>query len=65
MQLIAADDVVSALARAALGTSANGTIEVAGPERFRLDELTRRVLRAKHDVRKVVANTIKRTLEQR
>jgi uncharacterized protein YbjT (DUF2867 family) len=59
MQPIAADEVVSALAGAALSTPANGTIEVAGPERFRLDELARRVLQAKHDVRKVVVDTHK------
>jgi uncharacterized protein YbjT (DUF2867 family) len=60
MQPIAAYDVVSALVSAALSTPANGTIEVAGPERFRLDELARRILQAKHDVRTVVADTHKR-----
>lgn len=59
MQPIAVDDVVFALALAALGAPANDTIEVAGPERFRLDELARRVLQAKHEVRKVVADTHK------
>jgi uncharacterized protein YbjT (DUF2867 family) len=59
MQPVAADDVVSALARAALGGPINGTIEVAGPQRFRLDELARQILQAKHDVRKVVADTHK------
>jgi uncharacterized protein YbjT (DUF2867 family) len=57
MQPIAADDVVSAVGRAALGTPVKGIIEIAGPERIRLDELVRRVLEAKHDVRKVVADT--------
>jgi len=60
MQPIAADDVVSALASAALGSPVNGTIEVAGPERFRLDELARQILQAKHDTRKVVADTQKK-----
>lgn len=59
MQPIAADDVAPALARAALSTPAIGAIEVAGPERFRLDELARRALQAKHDVRKVVADAHK------
>jgi uncharacterized protein YbjT (DUF2867 family) len=56
MQPIAADDVVSALARTALGSPVNGIIEVAGPERFRLDELARQILHAKHDARKVVTH---------
>jgi hypothetical protein len=33
----------------------NGTLEVAGPEQFRLDELIRRGLSARNDPRKVVA----------
>src|SRR5262245_10533050 len=37
----AADDVVAALAVVAVGAPVNGTVEVAGPERFRLDELIR------------------------
>ena len=59
MQPVAADDVVAALVRAALGGPINGTIEVAGPQRFRLDEFARQTLQAKHDVRKVVADTHK------
>jgi uncharacterized protein YbjT (DUF2867 family) len=34
----------------------NGTVELAGPERFRLDELTRRVLGANGDPRGVTAD---------
>jgi len=59
MQPVAADDVVSALARTALGGPSNGTIEVAGPQRFRLDELARQILQVKHQVRKIVADTHK------
>lgn len=59
MQPIAADDVVSALANAAFRSPVNGIIEVAGPERFRLDELARQILQAKHDARKVIADTHK------
>ena len=59
MQPVAADDVVSALARAASGAPVNGIIEVAGQERFRLDQLARQFLQAKHDARKVVADTHK------
>ena len=56
-QPIAADDVASALARVAVGAPLNGTIEIAGPERFRFDEFIRRGLSARHDPRKVIAET--------
>ena len=49
----AADDVAAALAVAAVGAPVNGTVELAGPERFRLDELIRRVLNANRDPRRV------------
>ncbi len=49
----AADDVAAALAVAAVGAPVNGTVELAGPERVRLDELARRVLSAIGDPRQV------------
>ena len=52
----AADDVAAALADIAEGAPVNGTVELGGPERFRLDELVRRYLRAKHDPRQVVTD---------
>jgi uncharacterized protein YbjT (DUF2867 family) len=52
----AADDVAAALAVVAVGAPVNGTVELAGPERFRLDELTRRVLGANGDPRGVTAD---------
>jgi uncharacterized protein YbjT (DUF2867 family) len=52
----AADDVVSTLADVAVGTPLNGTVELAGPEAFPLDELARRVLSARGDARRVVAD---------
>src|SRR5262245_36272141 len=52
----AADDVAAALAVAAVGAPVNGTVELAGPERFRLDELTRRVLGANGDPRRVTGD---------
>ncbi|KOV52614.1 NmrA family transcriptional regulator [Streptomyces sp. AS58] len=51
---IHADDVAAAIARVAVGTPVNGTIEVAGPEEFRFDELIRETLSAKNDSRTVV-----------
>jgi uncharacterized protein YbjT (DUF2867 family) len=56
IQPIVSDDVVSALATVAVGSPANGTIEVAGPERFHLDELVRQVLTATGDTREVVTD---------
>jgi len=56
IQPMAADDVASAVGRIAVGTPVNGTVEVAGPERFRLDELIRRGLDAQNDPREVVAD---------
>src|SRR6185369_17887579 len=48
-QPMAADDVVSAVARVAMGSPLNGTVEVAGPEQFRFDELVRLGLSARKD----------------
>lgn len=53
---IAADDVASALCRVATRAPLNGTIEIAGPEPFRFDELIRQRLRALNDPREVVAD---------
>jgi len=52
----AADDVAAALAEVALSEPVNGVVELAGPERFRLDELARRVLSANNDPRRVTAD---------
>ncbi len=56
VQPIVSDDVADALAEVTLGAPVNGTIEIAGPERLRLDELVRRFLSAKQDARQVVAD---------
>jgi uncharacterized protein YbjT (DUF2867 family) len=53
---MAADDVASAVARVALGAPVNGTVEIGGPEPFRLDELVRRGLAAWKDPREVVTD---------
>jgi uncharacterized protein YbjT (DUF2867 family) len=52
----AADDVAAAVADVATNEPVNGTVEVAGPEAFRLDELARRFLSAKDDPRRVTAD---------
>lgn len=56
IQPIAADDVAIALGRVATGLPVNGTVEVGGPEQFRIDEFIRRGLAASKDQRKVVAD---------
>lgn len=56
LQPIASDDVVAALAELAVRPPENRTIEIAGPQRFPLDELARKVLAAGHDKRAVVAD---------
>src|SRR3981189_1345060 len=53
---MAADDVASAVGRIAMGSPENCTVEVGGPEKFRLDELVRRGLAARNDPREVVAD---------
>ena len=52
----AAGDVAAALAVVATGAPVNGIVELAGAERFRLDELARRVLAANGDDRRVTAD---------
>ena len=56
MQPIAADDVAAALAEVAIAKPLNGTLEVAGPEPIRMDELVRRFLVATRDTRQVITD---------
>jgi uncharacterized protein YbjT (DUF2867 family) len=56
IQPMAAEDVASGVCRVALGSPLNGTVEIGGPEKFRLDELIRRDLAARKDPRQVVAD---------
>jgi uncharacterized protein YbjT (DUF2867 family) len=56
IQPMAAEDVAKAVGRIAAGAPVNGTIEVAGPEQFRFDELIRLVLGARNDPREVVVD---------
>nr|BFE72248.1 SDR family oxidoreductase [Actinoplanes digitatis] len=55
-QPIAGDDVARAVARVAVGPPLNGHVEVAGPERVRMDEFFREALAARNDPRTVVAD---------
>ena len=56
MQPIAADDVATALTGFALAEPINGTVEIAGPEPIRIDELARRFMSATRDARKVTTD---------
>jgi len=55
-QPMAADDVASAVGRIAVGPPVNGTVEIGGPEHFRMDELVRRRLALLNDPREVIAD---------
>ncbi|MFC6014684.1 SDR family oxidoreductase [Plantactinospora solaniradicis] len=56
MQPIAAADVSAALAEIAVDKPANGTVELAGPEKIRQDDFVRQFLAAKQDTRQVVTD---------
>jgi quercetin dioxygenase-like cupin family protein len=53
---MAAADVANAVARIAEGIPVNGTVEIAGPDQFHLDDLIRRNLAAVNDSREVVSD---------
>ena len=55
-QPMAADDVASGVARIAVGPPVKGTVEIGGPEQFRMDELVRRRLASLKDPREVIAD---------
>jgi uncharacterized protein YbjT (DUF2867 family) len=57
VQPIASDDVADAVTDVALAAPVNGTIEIAGPERARHNELVGRFLSVTKDPREVVADT--------
>jgi uncharacterized protein YbjT (DUF2867 family) len=56
IQPMAADDVATAVARTAVGRPVGGTLEVAGPNRYPLDDLVRARLRAEDDTRRVLTD---------
>ncbi|MEU0188153.1 hypothetical protein ABZ312_44620 [Streptomyces sp. NPDC006207] len=53
---VSADDIAAAVARVAVGVPLFGTLEVAGPHEFALDELTADLLTATGDARNVVTD---------
>src|SRR5258708_9760418 len=56
IQPMAADDVASAGGRLATGSPGKGTVEIGGPQKFRLDERRRQGLPAHKKPRPAVAN---------
>jgi uncharacterized protein YbjT (DUF2867 family) len=56
MQPIVSDDVAAALAQVAASQPLNATIDLAGPEPIRMDELIRRFLVANKDPRQVITD---------
>jgi uncharacterized protein YbjT (DUF2867 family) len=55
-QPMAAEDVAGVLAGIAKSSPANSTLEIGGPEQFHLDEVIRRDLAARNDLREVVTD---------
>ena len=56
IQPMAADDVAKAVGRIAVDAPLNGTVDVAGPQQFRFDDLIRQGLAARNDPREVVVD---------
>jgi uncharacterized protein YbjT (DUF2867 family) len=56
MQPIVSDDVATVVGEAALAEPLNGTVELAGPEPIRQDELVRQFLTATGDARSVITD---------
>jgi uncharacterized protein YbjT (DUF2867 family) len=56
MQPIVSDDVAAAMAVAALAEPLNGTVDLAGPEPIRQDDLVRQFLSATGDARTVITD---------
>jgi uncharacterized protein YbjT (DUF2867 family) len=56
MQPIVSDDVAAILAGIAVGKPLNATIDIAGPEPIRMDDLVRQFLTANRDPRKVTTD---------
>ena len=56
MQPIASDDVAAVMADVALSGPLNGTVDLAGPESIRQDDLVRQFLAATGDARTVITD---------
>jgi len=56
IQPMAGEDVAKAVGRVAVGAPVSGIVEVGGPERFELPDFVRESLRARNDMRPVIAD---------
>jgi uncharacterized protein YbjT (DUF2867 family) len=56
IQPMAAEDVATAVTRVAEGPPVNGTVEVGGPQQYRLDDLIRGILKERQDPREVITD---------
>lgn len=56
MQPIVSDDVAAAVADVAVSPPLNGTLEIAGPDAIRMDDLARQFLKANGDSRQVITD---------
>jgi uncharacterized protein YbjT (DUF2867 family) len=56
MQPIVSDDVATIVAEIAVGKPLNATIDIAGPDQIRMDDLVRRFLSATRDTREVITD---------
>lgn len=56
IQPVFSGDVAAQVGRTAVGTPVGGVVEIAGPDRYRLDDLVREGLAARNDPRTVVAD---------
>lgn len=56
IQPVFSGDVAAQVGRTAVGTPVGGAVEIAGPDRYRLDDLVREGLAARNDPRTVVAD---------
>jgi uncharacterized protein YbjT (DUF2867 family) len=57
MQPLVSDDVAAVMAEAALAEPLNGTVDLAGPEPIRQDDLVRQFLNATRDARTVITDS--------
>jgi uncharacterized protein YbjT (DUF2867 family) len=57
VQLVASDDVAAAISDISVGKPLNITVQIAGPERFPLNELVKIFLEETKDPRKVIVDT--------
>lgn len=57
IQPILADDVADALVDITVAAPVNGIIDLAGPDRFRFEEIIRQFLSATHDTRQAVVDS--------